>query len=74
MIFNVADSLSYISEGMTLEPGDVIAMGTPSGVGHAHNPPKWLRHGDVVEVEIAQIGILRNKVRDEQFEVGADST
>jgi acylpyruvate hydrolase len=73
MIFNVADSLSYVSEGMTLEPGDVIAMGTPSGVGHARTPQKWLRHGDVVEVEIAQIGVLRNTVRDEQFEVCADT-
>jgi acylpyruvate hydrolase len=69
MIFSVAASLSYISKGMTLEPGDVIAMGTPSGVAHAHKPPKWLRHGQSVEVEIERIGILRNDVVDEQSQV-----
>src|SRR5260221_2714474 len=46
MIFKVGDTLSYISQGMTLRPGDVVAMGTPSGVAHAHKPPKWLLHGD----------------------------
>jgi acylpyruvate hydrolase len=66
MIFKVADTLSYISQGMTLRPGDVVAMGTPSGVAHAHKPPKWLLHGDVVEVEIEGIGILRNHVANEQ--------
>jgi acylpyruvate hydrolase len=65
MIFKVGETLSYISQGMTLQPGDVIAMGTPSGVAHARKPPKWLLHGDVVEVEIEGIGILRNKVVDE---------
>lgn len=66
MIFNVGETLSYISRGMTLQPGDVLAMGTPSGVAHAHKPPKWLLHGDVVEVEIEGIGILRNHVAKEQ--------
>ena len=66
MIFKVGDTLSYISQGMTLRPGDVVAMGTPSGVAHAHKPPKWLLHGDVVEVEIEGIGILRNQVANEQ--------
>ena len=66
MIFNVADSISYMSKGMTLEPGDVIAMGTCSGVALAFKPPKWLRDGDVVEVEIENIGILRNKVVNER--------
>jgi 2-keto-4-pentenoate hydratase/2-oxohepta-3-ene-1,7-dioic acid hydratase in catechol pathway len=50
---------------MTLEPGDVIATGTPPGVGHARKPPVWMRHGDVVEIEIEKIGVLRNPVRDE---------
>jgi 2-keto-4-pentenoate hydratase/2-oxohepta-3-ene-1,7-dioic acid hydratase in catechol pathway len=66
MIFRVGETLSYISQGMTLQPGDVVAMGTPSGVAHAHKPPKWLLHGDVVEVEIEGIGILRNQVANEQ--------
>jgi acylpyruvate hydrolase len=66
MIFKVGETLSYISQGMTLQPGDVVAMGTPSGVAHAHKPPKWLLHGDVVEVEIEGIGILRNQVANEQ--------
>jgi acylpyruvate hydrolase len=66
MIFKVGETLSYISQGMTLRPGDVIAMGTPSGVAHAHKPPKWLVHGDVVEVEIEGIGVLRNPIVNER--------
>ena len=65
IIFGVGDTLSYISRGITLGPGDVIAMGTPAGVAHAHTPPKWLRAGDTVEVEIEGIGTLRNPVVDE---------
>lgn len=65
MTFNVADSISYMSRGMTLEPGDVIAMGTCSGIAAAFKPPKWLRAGDVVEIEIEGIGVLRNIVADE---------
>lgn len=65
MIFSVGETLSYISRGITLGPGDVIAMGTPAGVAHAHTPPKWLRAGDTVEVEIERIGTLRNPVVDE---------
>lgn len=66
MTFNVADSISYISRGMTLEPGDVIAMGTCSGIAAAFKPPKWLCAGDVVEIEIEGIGVLRNTVADER--------
>jgi 2-keto-4-pentenoate hydratase/2-oxohepta-3-ene-1,7-dioic acid hydratase in catechol pathway len=66
MIFNVGETLSYISQGITLEPGDVIAMGTPAGVGHSHTPPKWLRAGDIVEVEIEGIGALCNPIADER--------
>ena len=66
MIFKVGETLSYISQGMTLQPGDVIAMGTPSGVAHAHKPPKWLVDGDIVEVEIEGIGVLRNPVVNER--------
>jgi acylpyruvate hydrolase len=47
---------------MTLEPGDVIVMGTPAGVGYARNPPVWMKPGDTVEIEIEGIGTLRNQV------------
>jgi len=50
---------------MTLEPGDVIAMGTPSGIGGARRPPLWLKPGDEVEVDIERVGVLRNRVVDE---------
>ena len=62
MIFSVAYSISYISSIMTLEPGDIIATGTPEGVGFKRIPPIFLKHGDVVEVEIEKIGTLRNPV------------
>lgn len=62
MIFGVAEVVAHLSEAMTLEPGDVIAMGTPSGVGAARKPPRFLRAGDVCEVEIEGIGVLRNVV------------
>ena len=65
MMFPVVETLVYITAGLTLEPGDVILMGTPSGVGHARKPPLWMKDGDVVEVEIEQIGVLRNVVQDE---------
>jgi len=62
MIFDVASIVSILSRGMTLQPGDVIATGTPSGVGFARNPPEFLRPGDVVECEIERIGLIRNRV------------
>ena len=52
MIFSVARIIAELSRGMTLEPGDVIATGTPDGVGFARNPPEYLKDGDTVEVEI----------------------
>ncbi len=61
-IFNVATTISILSQGMTLEPGDVIATGTPSGVGFARTPPEYLRSGDVVECEVERIGIIRNRI------------
>ncbi len=63
LIFNVPTLISYISETVTLEPGDVIATGTPAGVGFARNPPIYLKDGDVVEVEIQRLGVLSNPVR-----------
>ena len=65
MIFSVPRILAILSEAMTLEPGDVIATGTPSGVGYARKPPVFMRHGDTMEVEIEGIGVLSNPVRDE---------
>lgn len=65
MMFPVVETLVYLTEGLTLEPGDIVLMGTPSGVGHARKPPLWMKHGDVVEVEIEGIGVLRNPVEDE---------
>jgi 2-keto-4-pentenoate hydratase/2-oxohepta-3-ene-1,7-dioic acid hydratase in catechol pathway len=65
MIFPVARTIAILSEIMTLEPGDVIATGTPSGVAHARKPPPWMRAGDRVEVEVEQIGVLANPVVDE---------
>jgi acylpyruvate hydrolase len=62
MIFPVAQLIAYLSEVMTLEPGDVIATGTPSGVGAARVPPRWLKPGDIVNVEISGIGRLANPV------------
>jgi 2-keto-4-pentenoate hydratase/2-oxohepta-3-ene-1,7-dioic acid hydratase in catechol pathway len=67
MMFPVAETLVYLTQGMTLEPGDIIFTGTPSGVGHARKPnPVWMKHGDVCEVEIEGIGTLRNPIVDEE--------
>ena len=65
MIHSVAAIISYISGFTRLEPGDVISTGTPSGVGAARSPPKWLAPGDRVEVEIERIGVLANTVISE---------
>jgi 2-keto-4-pentenoate hydratase/2-oxohepta-3-ene-1,7-dioic acid hydratase in catechol pathway len=62
MIFNAAQLIAILSEAMTLEPGDVIATGTPSGVGYARKPPVFMRPGDRAEVEIESIGTLVNAV------------
>ena len=62
MYFKVPRILAELSLGMTLEPGDVIATGTPPGVGHARKPPEYLKPGDVMETEIAGIGTLRNVI------------
>ncbi len=62
MIFGVATIVETLSRAMTLEPGDVIATGTPAGVGFARQPPEFLKAGDVVECEIENIGVLRNRI------------
>lgn len=63
MIFPPATLVAELSKGMTLEPGDVIATGTPEGVGFARTPPEFFKDGDAVEVEIENIGVLRNRIR-----------
>lgn len=65
MIFPVARLIAVWSLGMTLEPGDLLMTGTPSGVGFARQPPEYLRPGDVVEAEIDRVGVLRNSVAKE---------
>lgn len=62
MVFGVARTISLLSECLTLEPGDVIVMGTPAGVGYARTPPVWMQAGDTIEIEIEGIGVLRNPV------------
>lgn len=65
MIFSVVQAIEYISGLMTLEPGDIIATGTPAGVGFKRTPPIYLHAGDVVEVEVEGVGLLRNPVVDQ---------
>jgi 2-keto-4-pentenoate hydratase/2-oxohepta-3-ene-1,7-dioic acid hydratase in catechol pathway len=66
LIFSVEDLIVYLSAGLTLEPGDVIATGTPGGVGDSRTPPRYLREGDVVEVYVSGAGTLTNPVRMER--------
>jgi 2-keto-4-pentenoate hydratase/2-oxohepta-3-ene-1,7-dioic acid hydratase in catechol pathway len=65
MIFDIPHQIEYCSSFTRLEPGDVIVTGTPGGVGSRRTPPLWMKPGDVVEVEIDRIGLLRNGVADE---------
>jgi 2-keto-4-pentenoate hydratase/2-oxohepta-3-ene-1,7-dioic acid hydratase in catechol pathway len=65
MVFGVASLVSILSQTMTLEPGDVIVTGTPSGVGAGRKPPLYMKQGDMCEVEIERIGLLVNSIRDE---------
>jgi 2-keto-4-pentenoate hydratase/2-oxohepta-3-ene-1,7-dioic acid hydratase in catechol pathway len=61
-IFSIARVVSYLSSFLILQPGDVIATGTPQGIGAKRNPPVWLEPGDTVEIEIDKVGLLRNRV------------
>ncbi|MBI2770996.1 MAG: fumarylacetoacetate hydrolase family protein [Burkholderiales bacterium] len=65
MIWGVAETIALLTECMTLEPGDVIIMGTPAGVGQARTPPVWMKHGDTIEIDIERVGVLSNPIRDE---------
>ncbi len=62
LIFSIVDLIVYLSAGITLEPGDVIATGTPGGVGDSRVPPRYLREGDVVEISVGGVGTLTNPV------------
>jgi acylpyruvate hydrolase len=66
MIFDVAETVALICEAITLEPGDLLVMGTPSGVGVARKPPLWMKPGDICEVEIEGVGLLSNPVEQER--------
>jgi 2-keto-4-pentenoate hydratase/2-oxohepta-3-ene-1,7-dioic acid hydratase in catechol pathway len=68
MLFKIPELIAVLSWGMTLEPGDIIATGTPAGVGMAMAPPRFLQPGDTVEVEIEKIGVLKNTVVDAAFQ------
>jgi acylpyruvate hydrolase len=65
MIFSVAETIALLADVMTLEPGDVIVMGTPAGVGQARNPPVWMKAGDTIEIEIDRVGLLSNAIENE---------
>ena len=65
MIYDVATAISYVSRWTPLAPGDIIAMGTPAGVGAGRSPPLWMRAGDRVEVAVSGVGVLENFVEDE---------
>jgi 2-keto-4-pentenoate hydratase/2-oxohepta-3-ene-1,7-dioic acid hydratase in catechol pathway len=65
MIFSVPALIEFLSGSTTLLPGTVILTGTPHGVGMAQNPPRWLKPGDTVSIEIEKIGVLTNPVVDE---------
>jgi len=66
MIFSIPQIIAYVSSFTPLEAGDVVATGTPGGVGAKRDPKVWMKPGDVVEVEITQVGLLRNPIVDEQ--------
>jgi acylpyruvate hydrolase len=62
LIFKVPETVEYLSRIMTLEPGDVVSTGTPAGVGFTRKPPRWLRPGETVRIEISRLGVLENPV------------
>ncbi|MSQ52344.1 MAG: FAA hydrolase family protein [Betaproteobacteria bacterium] len=66
MLFPVDETVELASECLTLEPGDLLVMGTPSGVGWARKPPIFMKDGDVCEIDIEKIGVLRNPIKDEK--------
>ncbi|NJK89710.1 MAG: fumarylacetoacetate hydrolase family protein [Myxococcales bacterium] len=71
LTFPIPELIAYVSTFMRLAPGDVIATGTPSGVGHGMNPPKYLRAGDVVHVSADRLGVLENAIAREPLDGSA---
>jgi 2-keto-4-pentenoate hydratase/2-oxohepta-3-ene-1,7-dioic acid hydratase in catechol pathway len=67
MVFNVSQIVHHLSRVMTLEPCDIIATGTPAGVGFAMKPPRYLKDGDVVRIEIGGIGVLENIIKEKSW-------
>lgn len=65
LIFPLERLIEYVSASMTIEPGDVLATGTPGGVGDSRRPPRYLRAGDIVEIDVEGVPTLRNAVVDE---------
>jgi 2-keto-4-pentenoate hydratase/2-oxohepta-3-ene-1,7-dioic acid hydratase in catechol pathway len=63
MFFKVPTIIAELTMGLTLEPGDIIATGTPPGIGHARKPPEYMKPGDIMETEISGIGVIRNEIR-----------
>ncbi len=74
MIYGVANVIAFLSEAMTFQPGDVLVMGTPPGVGFERDPQLFMKAGDVCEVEIEGIGVLRNPIVDEVLPVSSRQT
>ena len=68
MLFPVAEIISFLSRGMTMEPGDVLLTGSPVGTGHGMKPPKYLKNGDVVRCEIDGLGYIENEVVEESYQ------
>ena len=66
MLFPVDETVALLTECLTLEPGDLLVMGTPAGVGYARKPPVWMKPGDTIEIEIDGVGTLTNPIRDEE--------
>lgn len=64
LIFSIVNLVKTLSEGTTLQPGDVLATGTPAGVGFGQDPPTFLKPGDTVEISVTGLGTLRNRVAD----------
>ena len=62
MIFSVPETIALLADVLTLEPGDVLVMGTPAGVGQARNPPVWMKAGDTIDIEIERVGLLSNPI------------
>jgi 2-keto-4-pentenoate hydratase/2-oxohepta-3-ene-1,7-dioic acid hydratase in catechol pathway len=65
MYFKIPRIIAELSRGLTLEPGDIIATGTPPGVGYSRKPPEFLKPGDVMETEVTGVGIIRNTIETE---------